>query len=439
MNDMNAGGVSPQDPAFFLKLASTVIVVVFGGLITWSVAAPIDGAVLARGQVVVETNRKAVQHLEGGVIGEILVREGDTVRQGQTVARLDDTVQKANVALVDGQLTELYARRARLEAERDEGDDLAQPRGVEVILASAAFSEKIDGQRSLFEARRQTRRRQVLLLEERVVQQKERISGLYARISSLEEQIRLFREELSGAHELREQGFIPATRVRELERDTKALEGDRSALDASVAEARSIIAEAKLEIERLYDAGREEAISELRDLDVSIAELEERRITAIDALERTAIKAPQSGRVLGLSVHTIGGVVPPGAPLMEIVPGNDRLLVSARVAPEDVDKVRDGQETLVRFSALGSRVTPETGGVVTTVSADSIDDEATGVPFYLVMVDIPGGEELQSILGEQRLVPGMPVETYIRTGSRPAISYLLRPLTDSLARSLREE
>ncbi|MEM1189336.1 MAG: HlyD family type I secretion periplasmic adaptor subunit [Pseudomonadota bacterium] len=439
MNHKQGHQAAPPPPAFFIRLATSVIVSVFGGLALWSITAPIDGAVLASGQVVVETNRKAVQHLEGGVIGEILVREGDAVRQGETVARLDDTVQRANVALIEGQLTELYARRARLEAERDEGEDLAQPRGIATVMSSSAFAEKLKGQRTLLVARQQTRQKQLALLEEGIVQQNERIAGLNARISSLQEQIRLFREELSGALELREKGYVPATRVRELERDTKALEGDRSALEASVAEARSRIAEARLEVERLFDAGREEAISELRDLDVSIAELEERRITAMDALERTAIKAPQSGRVLGLAVHTIGGVVPPGAPLMEIVPGDDHLLVAARVAPKDVDKVRDGQETLVRFSALGTRVTPETSGAVRSVSADSMTDEVTGVPFYLVMIDIPGGEELQSLLGEQTLVPGMPVETFIRTGSRPAISYLLRPLTDSLARSMREE
>ena len=208
---------------------------------------------------------------------------------------------------------------------------------------------------------------------------------------------------------------------------------------AGVAEATSIIAEANLEIERLHEAGREDAITELRDVEVSISELEERRVTAAQTLSRTEVRAPQAGRIMGLNVHTVGGVIAPGEAVMEIVPRGDRLQVAARVAPRDVDKIHAGQETVVRFSAFGARMTPEATGVVRTVSADSFYDDATGAAYYLVVVDIPQDEELSDLLRGAVLVPGMPVEAFIRTGSRPAISYFLKPLTDALARSMREE
>ncbi|MEL6370545.1 MAG: HlyD family type I secretion periplasmic adaptor subunit [Pseudomonadota bacterium] len=432
-------GPKPASEGYFVKLGLAVITFVFGGIFLWSVLAPIDSAIVAPGQIVVETNRKEIQHLEGGVVGAIQVKEGDKVTAGQVVARLEDTVQKANVALLDGQLTELYARRARLEAERDGVDAMAEPRGVEEILATNAFAGKIAGQLALFQARRQTRSTQVSLLNESVTQQKKRIQGFNAQIRSLREQKALIKEELDGVRTLLEQGFASKTQLRELEREEKRLNGESGSLRAGVAEADSLISEAQIEIERLAELGREEAITELRDVEVSIAEAEERRVTALDALRRTEIRSPQAGRVLNLAVFTVGGVIGPGQPLMEIVPGGDRLLVSARVAPQDVDKVRMGQETLVRFSTFGSRQTPEATGLVKTISADSIIDEMTGMSFYNVTVELPADDELAQILRGETLVPGMPVETFIRTGSKSAISYLLKPLTDSMARSLREE
>ena len=347
--------------------------------------------------------------------------------------------QRANVALINAQLAELYARRARLEAERDGAPAPAGARGVPDVLELPDFIAKTAGQRRLFEARRRTRTTQIALLEERIVQQRERIAGLEAQIAAFRDQKVLIEDELAGVRDLHAQGFAPKTRLRELEREAKRLGGEGGALRASVAEALSIIAEAKLEIERLGESAREEAITELREAEVSIAELEERRIAAVDSLRRTEIRAPQTGRVLGLAVHTVGGVIAPGAPLMEIVPDADRLQVAARVAPEDVDKVRAGQETLVRFSAFGSRRTPETDGAVRQVSADAMTDDATGAAYFLVLIDIPEGEALTALLGGAALTPGMPVETFIRTGSQPAVAYLLRPLTDAMARSMKEE
>jgi HlyD family type I secretion membrane fusion protein len=429
----------PASADYFIRLGFGAVAVLFGGVLFWSVVAPISAAVIAPGLVSVESNRKSIQHLDGGLIEELYVREGDKVDEGDLLARLDDTAAGANLALIDGQLTELYARRARLEAERDGLDIMAVTRGDAGVIATLQSAEKRDGQQQLFDARRQTKLTQLRLLEERVVQQKERITGLEAQISSSRRQRALIEDELKGVRELNEQGFAPLTRVRALERESSRLVGERGALRATVAEATSIIAEAQLEIERLRETDREDAITELRDVELSIAEREEKRVATAEILQRTEIKAPQAGRVIGLTVHTVGGVIAPGAVLMEIVPNNDRLQISAHVAPRDVDKLRAGQETLVRFSSLGGRATPEAQGVVRNISADSFIDKVTGASYYLVLVDIPQGEEIDKLLRGVALVPGMPVETFIRTGSRPAISYLLKPLTDALARSMREE
>ena len=429
----------PASTEYFIRLGFGAVAVLFGGVFLWSVLAPISAAVIAPGQVSVESNRKAVQHLDGGLIEEIFVREGDEVEAGDLLARLDDTAAAANLALLDGQLTELYARRARLEAERDGLDIMADPRGDSGVIATPQSAEKRDGQQQLFDARRQTKLTQLRLLEERVVQQKERITGLEAQIRSSIRQRALIEDELEGVRELNEQGFAPLTRVRALERESSRLVGERGALRASVAEATSIIAEAQLEIERLRETDREDAITELRDVELSIAEREEKRVATAEILQRTKIRAPQAGRVIGLTVHTVGGVIAPGDVLMEIVPNNDRLQISAHVSPRDVDKLRTGQETLVRFSSLGSRATPEAEGVVRNISADSLIDKVTGASYYLVLVDIPQGEEIDKVLKGAALVPGMPVETFIQTGSRPAISYFLKPLSDSLARSMRED
>ncbi|MEO0613147.1 MAG: HlyD family type I secretion periplasmic adaptor subunit, partial [Pseudomonadota bacterium] len=334
---------------------------------------------------------------------------------------------------------ELYARRARLAAERDGLESIMAPDGVAAVLAMVLFEEKIRGQRNLFEARASTVRTQISLLEERVVQQRERIAGLRVQIRSLNSQIAIITKEIDSLRDLLADGLVTRNRFNELERESERLAGERGALSAGVAEAQSVISEARLEIARLSETRREEAIAELREVEGSISELEERRIAAADAYERTLIRAPEAGRVLGLSVHTVGGVIAPGAPLMEIVPEATSLQVSAKIAPQDVDKVQSGQSTLVRFSAFGSRRTPETQGNVKTISADSIVDEITGAPYYLVIIDLPPSEQLQDVLRGNLLLPGMPVETFIKTGKRPAISYLLKPLLDSFARSMREE
>ncbi|HBK91707.1 MAG TPA: HlyD family type I secretion periplasmic adaptor subunit [Parvularcula sp.] len=430
-----------DDAGRFSRIGLITVAAVFGGLLLWSILAPINSAVIAPGRISVETNRKAIQHLEGGVISEILVREGEAVAAGDVLIRLDAVVPKANAALLSEQLAERIARQARLLAERDGLSEIpADSRAFRLAPDDLDYSAQLEGQKNLLAAREQTKATQVSLLEERIVQSGTRIDGANTQIRSLKAQGKLIADELEGVKRLYAEGFAPLTRVRELEREKEAISGRQGALVASVAESQSVISEARLEIERLKQKSREDAIKEAEEVEVEIAGLIERRIAALDALRRTEIRAPEAGVVLGLAVHTKGGVIAPGAPVMEIVPKSSAgLLVAAQIAPRDVDKVRAGQEAVLRFSAFNARTTPEATGVVRHVSADNIVDKATGQPYFLVLIDLPPEAELDRILKNQALVPGMPVESFIKTGARPAISYLLKPLTDALSRSMREE
>lgn len=429
-----------DDAGRFIRLGILTVAAVFGGLLLWSIFAPINSAVIAPGRISVESNRKAIQHLEGGVISDILVREGEEVKAGAVLIRLDQTVPKANAALLTEQLAERIARQARLLAERDGFPEIPDDsRAFALAPADLDYSAQLEGQRRLLAAREATKATQIALLEERIVQAKTRIGGSETQIRSLKAQGKLIADELDGVKRLHAEGFAPLTRVRELEREKEAIGGREGALVASVAELESVISEAKLEIERLKQKSREDAIKEAEEVEVEIAGLIERRVAALDALARTEIRAPEAGVVLGLAVHTKGGVIAPGAPVMEIVPKGDGLLVAAQIAPRDVDKVQAGQEAVLRFTAFNARTTPETTGVVRQVSADNFIDKATGQPYFLVFIDLPAEAELTRVLKNQALVPGMPVESFIKTGARPAISYLLKPLTDALSRSMREE
>ena len=422
---------------FYTGFGLAVLSLVFGGLAVWSITAPIDGAVIAPATLRVETNRKAVQHLEGGIVAELLVREGDYVRAGEPLVRLDDTVARANLAVIDSQLDELLARRARLIAERDMSEQVSFPEQLRDRMDKPEVRELVKGQRSLFEARRETLAVEIRLLGQRVRQLDDKIGGLEAQMASKANQLELLEQEIAGLRTLYKKGYAPITRILALEREAERLRGERGAHAGEIAETRNAIGEARVQAVRLRKDFREQVISELRDVQVRIAELTERHITAKDQLKRSDILAPREGNVLGLAVHTVGGVVTPGEPVMYIVPEDDALLIEARVRPQDIDKVAIGSEALIRLSAFNQRTTPEFYGEVRTVSRDSMVDEITGEPYYLTLIGLP--EERPPALRDLTLIPGMPAETFIQTGERTAISYLLKPLTDSLARAFREE
>lgn len=419
----------------YIILGVSVIAVLFGGLTLWSVFAPIQAAVIATGTVQVESQRKAIQHLEGGIVREIHVREGDTVGAGELLIRLEDTMTVARLKMVEGRLNELLARRARLVAERDDAGEMRFPEELLERRGDDQVDDILRGQEKLFQARRDARETEIELLSQRVVQLNDQISGQEAQRSAKQRQLEIIENELRELSDLFDAGTLPKTRRLALEREQAQLAGEVGLHTAQIAEGQSAIGETRMEIVRLGLGKRETVLSELRDVQTEISDLFEQRVTARDAVQRVEIRAPRSGRVLGLEVHTIGGVISPGQPIMHIVPEDDRLVVSAQVRPQDIDKVRIGSEAKVRFPAVGGRFTPEAEALVTRVSPDAFVQE-NGMSYYLSQLELT--EDGAQLLADEQLLPGMPAEAFIATESRTAVSYLLKPLTDALSHAFRE-
>jgi HlyD family secretion protein len=408
-----------------------------GGGMLWSLLAPISGAVIAAGTLQVESNRKTIEHLEGGIVEAILVREGERVREGQPLIRLDDATERANLALFEASLDEMAARRARLLAELTDADQPSFPALLSRGSAAEDVRKIVEGERALFETRREARLSERRLLDRRIEQIESEIEASTAQRQSAARQIELLEEELAGLRKLYDAGYESRTRVRGLEREIARLAGERGAQAAAIARARSQIDGARLELLRAEKTLREEVLAEMRDVESRTVELGERRVVLLAQMGRREIKAPLAGVVLSLRVHTVGGVIMPGEPIMDIVPGDDRLIVSARIFPQDVDRVRPGAPARVRLPAFNQRTTPELSGAIKLVSGDRLLDEATGLPYYLIHIELP--RDLPGALKMDSLVPGMPAEVFIHTGERSAMSYLLKPLTDSFARALKED
>lgn len=414
---------------------SAFLVVGIGG---WSALAHLSGAVIAPGTVVVDTNLKKVQHPTGGIVGELLVKDGGFVREGAIVMRLDETVTRANLAVIVKSLDELDGRRARLEAERDEHpavtfpDELLQRQHTELDIR-----KMVQGEQRLFTARKASRNGQKSQLRERIAQSKLEIEGLEAQRSAKVEEIALIRSELVGVEGLYAKNLVSLPRVTALQREATKLEGERGQFIAAIAQAKGKIAETELQIIQLDQDLLTEVLKELREIEGKQGEYVERKIAAEDQLKRIDIRAPQDGIVHQLAVHTVGGVITAGEVLMLVVPQSDALTIEANVSPQDIDQVSIGQEAVVRLSAFSQRTTPELFGRVTRVSADLTKDPQTQLSWYTVRIELPEGE-LQR-LGKLKLVPGMPAEAHIQTGERTALSYLVKPLTDQFAKAFREE
>ena len=415
-----------------------VVITLVAGIGGWAAYASISGAVIAQGSIVVESNIKKVQHKEGGIVGEIMVKQGQRVEAADLLLRLDDTLTRANLAILSKQLDELHARKARLQAERD-GDDqisfpeeLAKRKALEPDIAGA-----LKGESTLFKSRRETMISQKGQLAERIGQLNDEIKGLTAQRNAKAEEKSFINEELSGLDGLFEEGHVTKNRIMALRREASRLEGQRGQFVSSIARAKGQIAETKLQITQLDQNAITEVVRELREVDARVIELSERRIAALDLLKRVEIRAPRAGFVHQLNVHTVGGVVAPGETIMLIVPEADQLVVEARVNPTDIDQVSIGQAAVLRLPAFNQRVTPELNAKVTTISADLSRDEATGLTFYVTRLKLDR-DELKKLEGKA-LVPGMPSEVFIQTGSRTALSYLIKPLSDHLQRTFREE
>jgi HlyD family secretion protein len=406
----------------------------FGG---WAATAEISGALIAPGTIVVDSNVKKVQHPTGGVVGEVRVHDGDRVKAGDILIRLDETVMRANLAIVTKGLTELYARKARLAAERDGTDTLAVPKELADRIDDPDVKEALDSERKLFELRRTARLGQKDQLQQRVKQLQEQITGLIAQQGAKEKETTLINQELTGVRDLWAKNLVQLNRLTSLERDAAKIEGERGQLIAAAAEAKGKIAEIQLQIIQVDQELSSDVAKELREIDSKIGEYVERKVTAEDQLKRTDIRAPQDGVVFQSTANTVGGVVTAGDPIMLIVPESDKLLVEVKVEPKDIDLVAIGQPVVLRFSAFNQRTTPELNGSVSRVAADTSNDQRTGLSYYVLRIALDPGEVDR--LGAVKLTPGMPVEAFIQTGERTLVAYLVKPLHDQLMRSFREK
>jgi HlyD family secretion protein len=419
-----------------LGLGLGAAIVLGGGIGGWAGTAEIAGAVIAPGSLVVDSYVKKVQHPTGGVVGELHVRDGDQVSTGTLLVRLDETVTRANLAIVLKSLDELAARQARLEAERDDDEKLIFPEELLARSPDPAVLRVLAGEGRFFELRRAARGGQKAQLNERILQTEEQILGLDEQIVAKASEIELINQELEGVRELWRKSLVPITRVTTLEREAARLRGERGALVASIAQAKGKITEIQLQVLQIDQDLRSEVSKELGEIRAKTSELVEKRVTAEDQLKRIDIRAPQDGRVHQLAVHTVGGVINAGEAIMLIVPAGDVLTVEARITPHDIDQIQVGQNAVLRFSTFNQRTTPELNGKVGRVSPDITQDQKSGMSFYTVRITLPDSEIAR--LSDNKLVPGMPVEAFIQTGERTALSYLTKPISDQLMRSWRE-
>lgn len=415
-----------------------VCIALVAGVGGWAAATSLTGAVVAGGTFVVGSHVKKVQHPTGGVVGELLVREGQRVAAGDPLIRLDATQTLARLAIVLKRLDELRARKARLEAERDGLARVVFPQalvrraGTEDELAATLSSEA-----RLFAFRRQSREGRKSQLLERISQFKKEIEGLKAQETAFARGLSVLEDELAGLRELRKRGLVTIQRMNALDREAATLGGERGEAIAGQAQAGARISEARLQILQVESDLKTEVGSELREIDAQIGEFVERHVAARDELRRVEMTAPQGGVVHQLAVHAAGAVVSPADTAMLIVPDRDTLAVEARIAPQDIDQIHIGQHAVLRLSAFSQRTTPELAGKVTRIAADLTHEERTGLSYYLVRISV-APEEIAR-LGVLELVPGMPAEAFISTGERTALSYLLKPLSDQIARTFREE
>ena len=412
------------------------VVVMIGILGGWAYTANINGAVIAPATLVVESYSKKVQHREGGIISRILVKDGDRVEGGQDLLLLDTTETKSELAILEGLLDELLIKRARLEAQRDGLAELAVPKEVASRGAEPALASIIAGQQKLLSSATESDKGKVEQLDQQVLQLAEQIDGIKAQIASQTTQSSLIAEELANLKTLQSKGLVPNSRVLSVEREAARLKGVKAELQSSHAAAESKIGEVKLRIIQIKEDRRTEALADLRETESRIAELQEKRVTSSARLSRTSIKAPITGTIYQLAVHTEGGVIGPGDTLMLIVPEGDDLVLEAKVSPNDIDQVVAGQSAQVRFPGFNARVTPEVAAEVTQVAADVTRVDANAPPFYSVRLTIPA-KELQQ-LGNQKLKPGMLAEAFIQTEARSPLTYLVKPLWDQVTHAWRE-
>ncbi|PWR21658.1 HlyD family type I secretion periplasmic adaptor subunit [Zavarzinia compransoris] len=409
-----------------------LVVLVLGGFLGWSLLAEVAGAVVAPGRIVVESDVKRIQHLEGGVVSEIHARNGDGVAAGQLLVRLDGTQARANLGIVESQVIALAHRRHRLMAERD---GLAEPAGQPDQPGPALDAWRAEAR--VLAALRAARDGEIAQLREQIAQASRNTEGLQAQIKAKDRELRLIGEELRGVRELRQKELVPLPRLKALERDEARIAGERGQLLSTVAQTGQRIAELELQVIQVDTQRMKDVLAELREVETRLAELSERRIAAGDQLRRIDILSPTAGTIHESIVHTTGGVVGPGETLMLVVPAHDRLIIEAEIEPTGIDRVKPGMAGRVRFPAFDQRTTPEVTGTIDAVTPDASSDPQTGRTFYRARIGIERSALPPAVASA--LKPGMPAEIFIETASRTVLGYLVKPLQDQIAKTFIED
>ena len=413
-----------------------ILIVTFGILGTWGYLAPIDSAALAPGYVTVKSHRKTVQHLDGGIVSKLLAKDGDVVQEGDVLLILDGTEIKAQLEILRGQHITLSAQLARLVAERDQLNQIKFPDDLQ-DLSDAHIAEARQGESQIFSSRKSAYQGEISVLNQRASQLSSKIKGLEGQRTSKQELMKSYGDEVHDLKELLAEGFANKQRLRDIERNYANATSDVASLSSEIAGNEIQIGETKLQVLQIQKKFQEEVAAKLGEVQAELYDVTQRLLATSDKVIRTEIKAPANGRVLGLSVHNVGGVITPGKPILDIVPQKEELIIDAQVSPMDIDRVTVGLLAEVRFSAFKQALTPKMQGKVINLSADRLTDEKTGMPYYQAQVELTPDSFAK--LGDMELVPGMPAEVLINTGERTVFEYLMQPITNAFARAFIED
>jgi HlyD family secretion protein len=438
LENMSVPARASRGMDWYVRLGLVGTLCFIGGTVAWGMMAPLEGAVIAPGAIVVENNVTRVQHLNGGVVGEILVREGQRVVAGDVLVRLDETATRSAQQIVVNEMTAVRARLSRLRAERDQHNTLNMPQDLRNrAMSEPLVRQALDSELSLFEARARTRRGQRGQYEEQIAQVRQEMTGTAAQFDSFRRQLEIADVELSDMRGLLAKGLIQRPRVTQLEREVARIRGTLGELTARTAQLRARITETELLILQVDQTLETEVAREIRENETKLNELGERLTAADDQLRRIDLRAPREGIIHQLQVHTVGGVIQAGAVIMNIVPERETLVIEARVSPNDIDQLYADQRARVRLTAFNTRTTPELQGHVYRIAADLTRDDRSNISYYTVGIRI--GDDERAKLGNLRLIPGMPAESFIKTSERTIASFLVRPLLEHMNRAFREE
>jgi HlyD family type I secretion membrane fusion protein len=435
-NVLNEEVLEAIHPAVIWGLVITAVVFLFFGV--WAGFAPLDSAAIANGSVVLSSSRKTIQHLEGGIIAEILVKDGDIVTQGQPLIHLNATSANSQQDLLLGQFRMAKAAEIRLLAESENGATLNFDIPLLNDMTNPEVKGLVDGQKKMFETRRAAVAGQIDVLQERILQYDEQIKGLVAQGNEVKKQNVLVNEEVSAVSALLAKGLEQKPRLLALQRRKSELDGEAAKHFSEIAAIKSSISEAHLQIINVQNDYLKDVMTQLKEAQQQVGDLQEKIQASGDILKRTVITAPQAGKVTGLKYHTIGGVITPGAAIMDIVPQDDHLIIEAQIRPQDIDVVHEGLPAKVMLTAFKSRFVPRLEGKVIQVSADKFTNEKTGEGFFLARIEIHEGA-LAKLTKNIVLYPGMPAEVFITTGELTFLQYLASPIIDSMRRSFKED